>query len=106
MFALQKWRHYLLRRKFIIWTDQRSLKYIMEQREVSANCQKWVTKLLGFVFEIRYKPGAHNKSRKEDPSVELGGLLTTTVVDWEALHKENEKDEFIVQLRKDIVENG
>jgi hypothetical protein len=32
VFVVQKWRHYLLRNQFVIKTDHRSLRYILEQR--------------------------------------------------------------------------
>ena len=34
--AIQKWRYYLIGRHFVVWTDQWSLGFILEQREVGA----------------------------------------------------------------------
>lgn len=55
--AVLKWKHYLLGRHFRIHTDQQSLKYIMQQREVGENYQKWVSKLMAFDFEICVQNG-------------------------------------------------
>lgn len=58
--AIRTWRPYILGRKFIIQTDQRSLKYLVEQRIVTPEQQNWVSKLLGYDYEIVYKPGKEN----------------------------------------------
>ena len=58
--AVQKWRYYLMRKHFIINTDQKNLKFLTEQRLISEEQFRWVSKLLGFDFEIRYKPGCDN----------------------------------------------
>ncbi|RVW67435.1 Retrovirus-related Pol polyprotein from transposon 17.6 [Vitis vinifera] len=55
--AIRTWRPYILGRKFFIPTDQRSLKYFLEQRVATSEQQKWVAKLLGYDYEIIYRPG-------------------------------------------------
>lgn len=58
--AIKKWRQYLIGRHFHIFTDQRSLKELLKQTIQTPEQQKWAAKLLGFSFEIHYKPGKTN----------------------------------------------
>ena len=58
--ALKKWRPYLMGRHFKVKTNHDSLKHILEQILSSAKQQKWVTKMLGYDFEIIYKNGKLN----------------------------------------------
>lgn len=60
VFAVQKWRHYLLTNHFVIKADQRSLKYLLEQRLNTPIQQQWLPKLLEFDYEIHYKQGKDN----------------------------------------------
>nr|KYP45064.1 TMV resistance protein N [Cajanus cajan] len=60
VFAVQKWRHYLLPKKFTIRTDHQSLKYILDQRLSTEFQQKWLIKLMEFDFNIEYKQGREN----------------------------------------------
>jgi hypothetical protein len=58
--ALKKWHPYLIGRHFKVKKDHDSLKYFLEQRLSSEEQQKWVTKILGYDFEIVYKKGKQN----------------------------------------------
>ncbi|KAD5508053.1 hypothetical protein E3N88_15756 [Mikania micrantha] len=60
--AIQHWRPYLLGRRFIVYTDQHSLKYLLQQRVSTPDQQNWVAKLLGYNFDIQYKPGRENRA--------------------------------------------
>ena len=60
LYALKKWRPYLMGRHFKVKTDHDSHKYFLEQRLSSKEKQKWITKMLGYDFEIIYKKGKQN----------------------------------------------
>ena len=53
--AIQHWRLYLNGHHFIIFTDHHSLKLIIDQHIYMPKQQKWVTKLLGYDYEIVYR---------------------------------------------------
>jgi hypothetical protein len=55
--AFKKWHPYLIGRHFKVKTDHDSLKYFLEQILSLEEQQKWVTKILGYDFEIIYKKG-------------------------------------------------
>jgi hypothetical protein len=61
VFAVQKWRPYLLGQYFIIKTDQQSLKFILEHKVGTVTQQRWMSKLLSYDFVIEYKKGKENK---------------------------------------------
>ena len=58
--AVAKFRHYLLGHKFVVKTDQKSLRTLMEQSLQTPEQQKWLHKFLGYEFTIEYKPGKDN----------------------------------------------
>jgi len=59
--AVKKWRTYLLGRKFIIHTDQRNLRELMTQVVQTPEQQYYLSKLLGYTYEIMYKLGSANR---------------------------------------------
>ncbi|KAA0032313.1 Transposon Ty3-I Gag-Pol polyprotein [Cucumis melo var. makuwa] len=103
--AVQRRRPYLLGTKFIVKTDQKSLKFLLEQRTIQPQYQKWVAKLLGYSFEVVYKPGLENKaadalSRKPDEILYFG-LSAPTLVDLNTIKEEVEKDEMLQKMFTD-----
>lgn len=58
--VVQKWRHYLVGKPFVIKTDQQSLKYLLDQRVGTLAQRRQITKLLGYNFLVEYKKGKEN----------------------------------------------
>jgi hypothetical protein len=61
LIAVEQWRSYLQLGKFFIFTDQKSLTHLTDQRLHTVWQQKVFTKLLGLQYSIVYKPGADNR---------------------------------------------
>lgn len=63
--VVDKWRHYLQYKYFVIIIDYHSLKYLLEKKVTYVIRQKGLAKLLGLDYEVQYKNGA--KNRVADP---------------------------------------
>ena len=60
VFALKIWRHYLYGETFPIYTDHKSLKYLMKQKELNMRQRRWVELLKDYDCTIEYHPGKAN----------------------------------------------
>nr|GEU88347.1 Ty3/gypsy retrotransposon protein [Tanacetum cinerariifolium] len=60
--AIYKWRQYVVGRKFIVRTDHKSIKELLQQVIQTPLQHKYVRKLMGFDFVIEYKPGVSNQA--------------------------------------------
>ena len=88
MFAItqvvSKWRQYLLGRRFTIYIDQQSLKNLTNQTIQTPEQQKWLIKLVGYDFQMVYKPDKQNTvvdalSRIPDASLMLLAVNTFAI---------------------------
>ena len=53
--TIQHWRHYLLGRKFVVFSDQKSSRHLSQQRITTSNQQEWMPKLLGLGLRIKWQ---------------------------------------------------
>ncbi|GKB57667.1 putative reverse transcriptase domain-containing protein, partial [Tanacetum coccineum] len=60
VFALRLWRHYLYGTKCTVFTDHKSLQYILDQKELNMRQRRWIELLSDYDCEIRYHPGKAN----------------------------------------------
>ncbi|GKA90157.1 putative reverse transcriptase domain-containing protein [Tanacetum coccineum] len=60
VFALRLWRHYLYGTKCTVYTDHKSLQYILNQKELNMRQRRWNELLSDYDCVIRYHPGKAN----------------------------------------------
>jgi hypothetical protein len=58
--VVRHWRPYLWGRPFTIKTDHYNLKFLLDQKLATVPEHQWVSKLFGFDFNIKNKPGTAN----------------------------------------------
>jgi hypothetical protein len=79
LMAVAQWRSYLQYAEFTIFTDQRSLMHVTDQRLHTPWQLKMYTKLAGLQYRIVYKPGVSNLaadalSRHPAPPAQLAAI--------------------------------
>ncbi|KAL0545045.1 hypothetical protein IC582_020183 [Cucumis melo] len=108
--SVQRWRPYLLGTKFVVKTDQKSFKLLLEQRVVQPQYQKWVSKLLGYSFEVVYKPGLENKAAdalsRKSPDIQLSVISAPYLVDLKIIKEEVGRDEKLQKVITTLCEDG
>nr|GFB51512.1 putative reverse transcriptase domain-containing protein [Tanacetum cinerariifolium] len=116
VFALRLWRHYLYSTKCTVYTDHKSLQYILDQKELNMRQRHWIELLSNYDCEIRYHPGKGNVvadalSRKDREPLRVRSLVMTVHTNLpekileaqtEAMKEKNVKVENLGRLLKPI----
>lgn len=58
--TLQIWQNYLWHKKFIIYSDHESLKFLKSQDKLKKHHAKWLEFVETFPYVIKYKEGREN----------------------------------------------
>ena len=60
MHALAKFKQYLVGEKIMVRTNQNSLKYFLDQKDLNERQHKWVRKIQAYDFDIEFVKGKNN----------------------------------------------
>ncbi|RDX87042.1 Retrovirus-related Pol polyprotein from transposon 17.6, partial [Mucuna pruriens] len=104
--AVQRWHQYLLGHRITSLTDQHSLKFFTQQRFNIEEQYKWASKLLGYDFEIQYKPGRENSVADVlSRSVTYAAISFLKFTDGEQWVEEVQKDAALQKVTQDLISN-
>ncbi|GJY84425.1 reverse transcriptase domain-containing protein [Tanacetum coccineum] len=116
VYALEKFRPYLVLSRTIVYTDHSAIKYLMAKQDAKSRLLRWILLLQEFNLEIRDKKGAENVaadhlSRLENPHKnELEKQNITESFPLESLGRYEEVKEInvndnVINENENVVEN-
>ena len=79
VYVITKWHHYLYERHFTIKIDHHSLKYLLQQRISFPGQHSWLTKLMGYDYDICYKKRKENVAADALSKIHCSELLAMAV---------------------------
>nr|GEU30431.1 putative reverse transcriptase domain-containing protein [Tanacetum cinerariifolium] len=119
VFALRLWIHYFYGTKCVVFTDHKSLQYILNLKRLKLRKRRWIELLSDYDCEIRYHPGKANvvadalSQKERNKPLHVRDLMMTVHNDLpkeirktqeEAMKRENVKAGNLGRLIKQIFE--
>ena len=104
------WRHHLIGRKFTLMTDNKGLKYLLDQPNLNARqASRWIDFLSEYDFEIQHIKGKENKvadALSRNAKLNFTVAINTYTIDLEEQLKAGiEQDENYLKLQEKEKEN-
>jgi hypothetical protein len=106
--VVRHWCPYLWRHTFIIKTDHFSMKFLLDQRLSTILQHQWASKLIGFDFQVEYKPGSSNivvdalSRRDTEATTKVAALSDPAFAIFDALRVEATSSTELQQLRDEV----
>ncbi|GKA47766.1 putative reverse transcriptase domain-containing protein, partial [Tanacetum coccineum] len=98
VFALRLWRHYLYGTKCVVFTDHKSLQYILNQKELNLRQRRCIELLSNYDCEIRYHLRKGNvvadalSQKERDKPLRVRALMMTIHKDQSKRIREAQKE--------------
>lgn len=90
--AIEHYRHYLIGKKFILYTDHKALTYLWEAKNPTTRMIRWVMKLQEYDFEVIYIKGEENRA---DELSRPRDCTQVKITDTDQIMDENIKKEIL-----------
>ena len=97
IFAVNRWRHFLLGGHFTLETDHRPLVWLQSKKELLGKLGRWSLRLAEFDFDVKHIPGKHHE---DVDALSRAPVNAVQAVDREDLQKLQEEDEELAKLRE------
>ena len=85
VYALKIWRHHLYGEEFEVYSDHKSLKYILTQRDLNMRQRRWMEFLEDYEFTLHCHPGKANVVADVLSRKSRGVLVSIASWEWRML---------------------